>query len=270
MREASLQELQSVQAGLLRRFAGWCGENGLRVFLAYGTLLGAARHGGFIPWDDDTDVWMLREDYERMLEMEAPAGTFFVRETDPDSIWCFTKLCAEGTFFDETALNGLSPKRYGIYVDIFPLDCAASPGAAKRKSLLCRLLVRAFLFGHVTYASASRTLPMRIARRLLHFICGLASKQGYAKAIRRCSMSGRTGGAWRLVASELEFQAFDGAHFSGAERLTFEGAEFDAPLRHEDLLAQLYGDTWRTPIKRKADTHGKAYVQDGFCLDQAK
>ncbi len=263
MREATLEELQAIQAGLLKRFAGWCGENGLRFFLAYGTLLGAARHGGFIPWDDDTDVWMLREDYERMLKAEAPAGTFFVKETDPDSIWCFTKLCAEGTFFDETALNGVSPERYGIYIDIFPLDGAPDLKTARRKSLLCRTLVRAFLFGHVTHRCASRTPAVRMARRLLHLACGAVSKRRYADAIRRISMSGGSGGKFRLVASELEFAAFDGTHFDGADSLTFEGAGFPVPLRHEDLLARLYGETWRTPIRRAADAHGKAFVKDG-------
>ena len=69
MKELSLQELKEIEFDILKVFDAFCKENNIRYFFAYGTLLGAIRYKGFIPWDDDVDVLVPREDYDRMLTL---------------------------------------------------------------------------------------------------------------------------------------------------------------------------------------------------------
>ena len=66
-KELTLNEMKAVELGILKKFDSICKENNLEYSLAYGTMLGAIRHKGFIPWDDDIDVFMKREDYEKLL-----------------------------------------------------------------------------------------------------------------------------------------------------------------------------------------------------------
>lgn len=65
MKQMTLEELKTAELDILTDVAEFCDKNGLKYFLAYGTLIGAVRHKGFIPWDDDIDIWMPRDDYNK-------------------------------------------------------------------------------------------------------------------------------------------------------------------------------------------------------------
>ena len=69
-RSISIEEIKKIETDILDEVVAFCNQNGLRYFLAYGTLLGAVRHKGFIPWDDDIDIHMPRPDYERFLKLK--------------------------------------------------------------------------------------------------------------------------------------------------------------------------------------------------------
>ena len=69
MRELTLEEVQNISLEIFTKFDEICREHNLKYFMMYGTLLGAVRHKGFIPWDDDIDVWMFREDYNKLCEI---------------------------------------------------------------------------------------------------------------------------------------------------------------------------------------------------------
>ena len=78
-KELTLDEMKAVELEILKKFDSICKENGLEYSLAYGTMLGAIRHKGFIPWDDDIDVFMKREDYEKLLTLKYDDGDFEVK-----------------------------------------------------------------------------------------------------------------------------------------------------------------------------------------------
>ncbi|MBQ6455120.1 MAG: LicD family protein [Eggerthellaceae bacterium] len=122
---STMQRLRAVLLELLQVVDKFCEEHGITYFLEGGSALGAARHGGFIPWDDDADVGMLRADYERFI-VEAEHGLpdgYSLRTYDntPGYAGMFAKVCKDGTVFEtlETRSEGISQS---IFVDIFPYD----------------------------------------------------------------------------------------------------------------------------------------------------
>lgn len=120
-----LQALQNVELSILLSFDAYCRKHGLRYYLIGGALLGAARYAGFIPWDDDVDVAMPREDYERLRACfaEDPIGGLFLQnaDTDPRFARGIQKLRKDGTEVIEASTKGVRMHQ-GIYIDIFPVD----------------------------------------------------------------------------------------------------------------------------------------------------
>lgn len=122
--DSTRKKIWAIQLDLLRVFDSICKKNGLKFFLAFGSLIGAVRHHGFIPWDDDFDVAMLRDDYEKLLklnqEFEHP---YFLQtpHTDPNYAFSFARLGNDNTTF---CSNLFSYQEYhaGICIDIFPFD----------------------------------------------------------------------------------------------------------------------------------------------------
>ncbi|MEG0419187.1 LicD family protein, partial [Gordonibacter sp.] len=137
-----LRKLQLVELEILRDIDAVCRTHGIVYFLDSGSALGAVRHGGFIPWDDDIDLGMLRADYERFLEVAPRAlGDGYV-VADPrkrtDQAGMFAKVWKRGTkfFTEETIDAGIEQ---GIFVDIFPYDpLHSNPVIARRQQRMCR------------------------------------------------------------------------------------------------------------------------------------
>jgi lipopolysaccharide cholinephosphotransferase len=124
---AKTKELWAVQLDLLNEFDRVCKKHNLKYILDFGTLLGAVRHKGFIPWDDDVDVSMLREDYEKLIliapkEFKEPYF-FQTPETDYSYDDCVTKLRRSDTcFFTDHSQRPNVSYNQGIFIDIFVLD----------------------------------------------------------------------------------------------------------------------------------------------------
>jgi len=122
MKELTLQELKDIEFDILKMFDAFCKENNIRYFFAYGTLLGAIRYKGFIPWDDDVDVLVPREDYDRLLKLFTDSEQYrlYAYEREPKYRYPFAKLCDMTTRKDEGGYeNGVE---LGVDIDIFPLD----------------------------------------------------------------------------------------------------------------------------------------------------
>ena len=123
--EIELKRLQLVELDILKEFIRVCNELNVKYFLDSGTLLGCIRHGGFIPWDDDIDVSMPREDYEIFLKegQKLLKNKYFLQtyKTDPEYTMGFAKIRNSETTFIESSVKNLKIN-HGVYIDIFPLD----------------------------------------------------------------------------------------------------------------------------------------------------
>ena len=148
-RPEDLARVQEIETQIYQAFAAICEKYGLRYYAAYGTALGAARHAGFIPWDDDMDVCMPRKDYEffrREASKELPPCLQILSvETTEGYVLPFMKISdSRTTFVEKTDMD----RRYhsGIFIDILPLDAMAPTTAEQKKQedrccLLARLIV---------------------------------------------------------------------------------------------------------------------------------
>ena len=141
MERELLRKVQLTQLEIAKEIRRVCEENDIPYFLTCGTLLGAVRHQGFIPWDDDMDVGMLRENYEKFCriapEKLKPEYCWQSWYTDPNYALPFGKVRKRGTLYLEAKSHRLAEN--GFYVDIFPYD-AVSPDAEQRQETAGRLL----------------------------------------------------------------------------------------------------------------------------------
>ncbi|MBR4056840.1 MAG: LicD family protein [Oscillospiraceae bacterium] len=158
--ETTTLRVQEVEHEIMQQIAAICRRHKLTFFAIGGTALGAVRHQGFIPWDDDIDIGMPRKDYEAFLRyaaQELPQAYYIQHfDTEEGSPFYFTKIRKHNTLFVEYYLKDL-PIRQGIFVDIFPFDNVPSV-AWKRKVHFryCRTLYQLFLCKSLTTVCSSR------------------------------------------------------------------------------------------------------------------
>lgn len=125
MNDDNLEKLKRVELDILKAFIEVCDKLNLKYYALFGTLLGAARHKGFIPWDDDIDVGMSRQDYEIFIKKGQTLlpNYYFIqsKETEPNYPHFFAKIRDSRTTFIETSVKKFNIN-HGVYIDIFPID----------------------------------------------------------------------------------------------------------------------------------------------------
>ena len=134
---AVLKRLQRVQLAMLDDFIALCEKHGIRWWIDFGSAIGALRHGGMVPWDDDIDIGMLREDFEKFLEVsEAEMGDkYYVLDAKrfPEYPLMTARWCLRGTKFREECMAGVDAP-FGIFLDLYCYECLADdPKAARRQ-----------------------------------------------------------------------------------------------------------------------------------------
>lgn len=268
-----LRKLQLVELDILKDIDAVCRENGITYFLDSGTALGAVRHGGFIPWDDDIDIGMPRNDYERFLEVapEALGSKYIVStpRTNSHQAALFAKVMLKGTSFttDETEDAGFGQ---GIFVDVFPYySLCADQGAEKKQRRLC------FFWQSLSYLYHSRfiTVPHggalgaseRVVCAVAHSVVKLLfSSQMICEAFERAACMGEREPAGRLMinASYALGKPRPCDVLIPAQPITFEGCELFGPAKPEQYLEVLYGSTWRElpPVERRRNHAPKQLV----------
>lgn len=124
MRKITTEEYKQVVLEILLRIDEICKNNGLRYMISYGTLLGAVRHQGFIPWDDDIDIGLTRDEYEKLIKILHHSNNEYVLQNESNEknyFVMFSKLRKNGTTFIDEDTKGLFDNN-GIFIDLFPFD----------------------------------------------------------------------------------------------------------------------------------------------------
>lgn len=261
-------KLHALLLDVLKEFDRVCKELDLPYAVYAGTAIGAVRHKGFIPWDDDVDVMMLRDDYERFLR-EAPAllGPQFQVdsiESDPDYPNTFANLSLVGTQFISEAAKD-RPYRMPIGLDIFPLDKVASGkiGSTRQKletAVLGRLLflhgnarpyvavpapAKQIVLGVTTFVHNSMKVLGVSSRKLQKRWRRAATRHRGSKNALYADFSTSDPMRWSMTKDEL-FPAAEGE---------FEGVSVSLPRKYEQVLTRGYGDFMRIPEPQDRVNH---------------
>ena len=246
---AALRRLQAVELDLLRETDRICKACGIRYTVIAGTLLGAVRHGGFIPWDDDADVAMLREDYVRFREacrtmLDPEKYVFQDHAVTPGYRWGYGKLRRRDTLFLRAHQESM-PYEQGVFLDVFPLDAVPDSRLGRAVENLRCFLVRKVLWSRVG-KEADPSPGKRAVYRLLDRIPEARALAACDRLIRR---AGRRRTKWvRILTFPTPNRQYGYLRrwYETPRDVTFEGCVFPGVSDPEEYLTFKFGD-WRTP-----------------------
>lgn len=253
----SLQKIHQIQLNMLKSLHQCCRENGLRYIAISGTLLGAVRHKGFIPWDDDMDIALVREDYERLISIlhEHPIPGCFLQEfrTDPHYHQPYAKLLKNDTVLIEEMRKN-SKARSGIFIDIFPLDHVDDPKKPiyELRRILARFLT--FAIWHKENCYMKRVGLRKLLNPMAAVIAILPKK--WLIALQRRLVI-RDHPEWNYVSNlftcnyTVDRLYFESADIENAEETPFENAMICVPKNWDACLRRLYKDYMKLPPESK-------------------
>ncbi len=265
MRQLSDAEIKYIELQLLRKFADYCDQNDLSYFLIYGTLLGAVRHKGFIPWDDDIDVCMPRTDYERFIEMQHKDKVFnYVCIDDNTSSQPFIKLLDMTTQIKQDTIDENEVSH--LWVDVFPLDYMPdSPEEYLKAFRHVKFLRMLSVYAVARYGAGTNTFRS-LAKIPAIFICKCIGRFRLARMINNyCkNIATNTNHVNILCWGSRGIEAHsDISIFKERVRLEFEGYYFWAPAGWDKYLSLIYPDYLKLPPEAERQGHHMiAYLLD--------
>lgn len=256
----TLQHIKDVELLILKDFIDICDENNLDYYLFYGTEIGAVRHQGFIPWDDDIDVAMFREDYEKFLkimeEMNSEKYTVFDIRYDEQYFFQFGRLSLNGTYWAEYWDNQVDFK-LGIHIDLFILD--KIPNNMFKRFLYmkrCLLLCKFCTISSIKFEEGSSVVKLIV--NSLHSIfnkIGWTPKH-YQKKLPKLFRKYENEDSDYFTDLTLNEQSiFKLSDFKPVKKVKFEDIYAKIPNNQESTLGQVFGDYMQLPPEEDRVAH---------------
>lgn len=257
----SLRKLQLIQLDLLLELKKICKKTGISYFLVGGSMIGAVRHRGFIPWDDDIDVGMLREDYDKFLcacqNELSKEYRLYNWDTDADFPLPFSKLMVRGTKLRED-ISSNSSTCSEIFIDIFPLDAAPSFRMAQIMHGSIAVILKKALLIRMNYRLSEQTFGLqRLLNKSLYAILKILTiwistqklKNLYEWNAKRYDKNNTTyvvniAGAYSYI-KELKKRYY----FNDLAEVYFEGENISIPTQYDLYLKEVYGNYMQLPSK---------------------
>lgn len=267
MKELTLKELQSENLKILKDVHGWCAANGVEYSVGYGTLIGAIRHKGFIPWDDDIDIVMPREHYTRFCkEYKSDRYRFESPENSDECYLAFGRVYDDSVTITETMVpwhNGES----GVWIDVFPVDFVSDNQAEFmsykeklqkmwRKTAWGRQALKGFDFKK----SVSFNLKLFIKKLLT--INGLSLKCQITRFIEDTrSITKENSGHWSQLACLDGYEWHRSEDFSSTQLMPFEDTEVMVMNGYDRVLRECYGDYMQLPPEEHRVGHSDGFTK---------
>ena len=257
--EEMLRSVQLTELRLLREVDRICRKRGIRYNIIAGTMLGAVRHGGFIPWDDDADVAMMRDEYEKFrkaVREELDPDEFYFQEIrdTPGYRWGYGKLRKKGTVFLREHQEHM-PYEQGVFIDIFPLDAVPSPWIGRAvKNFEC-FAVRKMLWSRVGKLADRSTLKRKVFA-LMDKVPESAVTGYFHNMVKR---AGRLKDPkWvriLMFPTPNREYAYKRYWYEGSEEIAFEGYMFRGVISPDDYLTFKFGGYMELPPEKDRKVH---------------
>ncbi len=267
MKELTLKELHALQLQAALDFAEICKTHNIRYYLIAGCAIGSVRHGGFIPWDEDMDFAMLREDYERFIHVCAASldkTKYHLQNyrVDPHCTVALTRFCINNTLV-RTDSTAHTKECKNIYFDIFPLDNVPDDEQARGRQKRDIQRINKLILHKIGYRLNDRAKWKQAVHDMIALLLGVIP---FHWVIRRkekiltrhnqentrcvCSMASKYSYDKQTMLREI---------YGTPTPVKFENVQFDAPEKLHEYLTKLYGNYMQLPPVEKRNMHHQGY-----------
>lgn len=268
IKDFNIKEMQLIQFEMFKEFDRICKKHDIKYFLCGGTLLGAVRHEGFIPWDDDIDVMLLRNDYEKFIDIcvKELDDKYFLQtfETDKKYLNLFAKIRCNNTMFVERATRKRNI-HHGVFIDIFPLDNIPDSKVLLQIHKIVLIVLDVFrLACELEHFRPSPILFRRIVGYTMFPISKLIVHRPFLRLIdfiAKIFRNSETKFVSNLYGDIITWynkprQAQLRAIYEDVEYLKFEDGYFPVPRRWDEYLTAVYGDYMQLPpVEERCSQH---------------
>lgn len=255
LHKITFEDVKAIELEILKNIDAICKKYQIKYYLVYGTLIGAIRHKGFIPWDDDIDICMKREDYEKFISVFSKENLEQYRllhtSTDSAYFYEFAKVVDVRTKVSSIGVDDIPNE--GVWVDIFPLDSVAKYRKLQRLLIQICMVFR-IMSVYSEFPSHKRSYlfyPLWLIARCVGFklplkITDWLSKKGKGKDYLGYIASMSTTGSKYCYPVNW---------FEKTVEVEFEGFKFPAPKKYHEYLTSQYGDYMQLPTEDKRVAH---------------
>lgn len=265
-----LQETQQIALLILKNVSQVCDELNLRYYLVFGTLIGAIRHKGFIPWDDDLDIMMPRPDHDRFVEYflehseRFPNLKIFTPDINSEYPYMITRVSDDRY---RIVMDNEKPYGMGVFIDIYPYDGMGNTWEEAVKYQRKGDMLSSFCFQasrlHLEKGITKSTFR-KIVKLPVFLICKAIGKDYFKNKLKKIARE-RPYDTTKYVGNAVWGSGgtaciYDRSLFNEAVLVDFEDAKFKAPVGYDEFLKHIYGNYMKLPPKKSRHPHHGYYV----------
>ncbi|MBR3134852.1 MAG: LicD family protein [Clostridia bacterium] len=257
MKELNKEELKNVQLEILKYINTICKENNITYYIFFGTLIGAVRHKGFIPWDDDVDICIKREEYNRFIKVVQKDKKYNLIsfETDPNYYFPFARVSDKKTQLVLKNIRDIN--NFGVFVDVFIIDNAPNEDEFEEWYKKYQKLNK----------KVRMTVPTKIKKtsfrgklsRIKHFperiFYGVKNFSKYTNELNELITKYNSIETEKCMVAYGTKEIFNKRDFKDTVELNFENIKVSAPIGYDQILRQIYGNYMELPPEDKRASH---------------
>ena len=261
-----IKDLQKIELEMLDELVRVSEKYHLTYYMNFGTLLGAVRHKGFIPWDDDMDIVYFRNDYETLRKVikEEIGPDYFVQDcfTDPGHPDGVIRIRKKGTKYIPEAVSHMNLKEYGIWIDVYPIDNVGNTHSIKFfiQAYINKEIITRFVF-YRSFVKCKGMVPWKI---LIHYLSMVFPLKWWISLRDWIYQWDRNDASEFCIIYPQNYSwratYVPRAAYGEPVKLEFEGKKYNCPNNYELILRTMYGDYMKLPPKEEQVPHSRAIV----------